>query len=202
MTSQVILRNDTDEQLRLAIYKKPVKNPNLTTIAWRIAELPPRGKQRIKLPASYEIFADYGTEANPSQTDIQTGTLTFNELTARFNIDSASSQDNQSTGAVINQSFSDLVMNEVRVTNNFDRGVRLTIAKDGDAIYEPQIVSPGGLFLEDIRASLYVAVVNEFTFKGSRLVQEEFATGEAEVLEGGTLVAKGSMWRGYSVEAE
>ncbi len=55
--------------------------------------------------------------------------------------------------------------------------------------------------LEDIRSSLYLAVVAQFVYKGSRLVDEEISMTETEVLEGGTATVSGSKWTGYSIAA-
>ncbi len=200
--STITLRNNTQEVVRLAIFKTPVLNPTLSTIAWRVAEPPPGGTQTIVIPNDFSIFAQYSNDpTNPSNLCCETAHVPFAETTAAFSINGATSQDRRASGAVITQQFNGLVLNEVRVTNNYGIGTLTTIAKDGDAIYEPQVIWPGGLFLEDVRASFYVAVVAQFTTKGQRLVQEEFSQTQTEVLEGGTITVTGSMWNGYALSA-
>ena len=121
--STVTFKNHSDESVRIAIFKKPVKNPHLPTIAWRIVEPPPRGQQSIALPATHEVFAEYGTMDDPSNPRFRTDTVIFSEDTARFVIEPAESQDGKAYGAVLTQSFDGLVMNEIQVMNRFSLGV-------------------------------------------------------------------------------
>lgn len=201
--SKLILRNQTAEVVRLAVFKQPVVNPTLATIAWMIAEPPPGGQQTIDIPDDLSVFAQYSNDpSNPSNLVCETAHIPFSETTASFQINSLMSQDRRASGAVITQTFNNLVMNEVRVYNNYSIGCLTTIAKNGDAIYAPQVIWPGGLFLEDVRSSFYVAVVSQFTYKGQRLVQEEFSQTQTEVLEGGSIVVSGSQWTGYSLVAQ
>ncbi|AVP98894.1 hypothetical protein C7S18_17670 [Ahniella affigens] len=200
--STITLRNNTNEVVRLAIFKTPVLNPTLGTIAWQVCAPPPGGQQTIQIPDDFSVFAQYSSDpSNPSNLNCETAHVPFAETTAAFSIDSVSSQDRLATGAVINQQFNGLVLNEVRITNNYGLGALTTIAANGDAIYPPQVIWPGGLFIEDVRGTYYVAVVAQFTRKGDRLVQEEFSQTQTAVLEGGVLTVTGSMWNGYSLSA-
>ncbi|AVP99245.1 hypothetical protein C7S18_19670 [Ahniella affigens] len=199
---QITLRNQTNEVVRLAIFKTPVVNPNLASIAWRIAEPPPGGQQVIDIPSDFTVFGKYSNDFNdPSNLTVETAHVPFTETTAAFTIDSVISQDPSLHGAVIHQHFDGLVLNEVRITNNYGIGVLTAIAKGGDPLYAPQVIWPGGLFLEDVRGSLYVSVVAPFTGQGQRLVEEEISQTQTEVLEGGTITVSGSMWKGYALTA-
>jgi len=100
---------------------------------------------------------------------------------------------------VINQKFTDLVFNEVRVANNFRAGVELSILRGDNTLYEPQVISPGGMRSEDVRGGLRVAVVSPFTEKGQRLVPEEIRLTQIEVPEGYGVIVTGSPWTGYSL---
>ncbi|MBB3823471.1 hypothetical protein FHT03_003516 [Xanthomonas arboricola] len=200
--SKITLINQTDETVRLALFQKPVKNPTLATIAWQIVAPPPGGSSSVEIPSDFSVQASYSNDpTNPSNLDTSTKPVSFSETSASFSIDGLVSQDRRANGAVINQTFTDLVLNEVRVVNNFSIGAETTIYRGGDAIYEAQVIWPGGLFLEDVRTSMYVAVISQFTYKGQRLVQEELSLTETEVLEGGSLIVTGSMWTGYSLTA-
>jgi hypothetical protein len=53
--------------------------------------------------------------------------------------------------------------------------------------------------MQDIRSTLYLAVVGQFLFQGGRLVDEEIQMTEIPILEGGTATVTGSMWKGYSI---
>jgi len=200
LMSKIVLVNNTAETVRLAIFQKPVNNPTLATIAWQIAAPPPGGSSIITLPDDFSVHARYSNDPNrPDNLDTSAKPVSFAETSASFTIGSVMSQDRLSNGAVINQTFNDLVLNEVRIKNNFSIGVEASILRGQDAIYEPQVIWPGGLFMEDVRASLYVAVVSQFTTKGQRLVQEEISITQTEVLEGESLTVSGSMWKGYAL---
>jgi hypothetical protein len=198
--SNITLINNTNETVRLAVFQKPVLNPTLATIAWQIAAPPPGGSSVVEIPSDFGLQVRYSNDpARPSNLDTAARPVTFNETSASFTIDSVASQDRRANGAVINQVFTDLVLNEVRVVNNFSIGVEAAILRGPDPIYPPQIIWPGGLFMEDVRASLYVAVISQFTYKGQRLVQEEISLTQTEVLEGDALIVTGSMWTGYAL---
>lgn len=200
--SKITLINKTDEMVRLALFMTPALNPNLATIAWRIVSPPPGGSTTVDIPADFAVQARYsGDPSNPSNLENTTAAVAFAETTAAFSVDSIVSQDRQATGAVIHQEFNDLVLNEVRVANHYPIGVEVSILKDGDPIYPPQVVWPGGLLMEDVRGSISVAVVSQFTTKGQKLVQEEFSLTRTEVLDGGTLLVTGSQWVGYALAA-
>jgi|GEM_PF-1679595 len=200
----VVNATENNEVVRVAIYKKPVITPTLGTIAWRIVNPPPSGGQTVvNLPANYGVYANYPTPGIDDPTDPSAGNrtaiLSFGEVTARFLVNSANTQDRQASAASISQVFTGLVLNEVRIENNFSTGIWTHVTKDGDDVYAPQVLWPGGVRMEDIRASLYLAVVSQFVFKGARLVDEETSLSETEVLEGQTATVTGSMWKGYTI---
>jgi hypothetical protein len=203
--SQITIFNETPDLVRIAIYKKPVLQPTLDTVAWQIVAPPPGGQTVVPIPEDYHAYAEYSLDPNnpnptlPDATVYQTNFAPFNETSARFVIGSVRSQDNRASGAVVNQVFTDLVLNEVRMENNFGVGVLSHIQKAGQDIYAPQVLWPGGVRMEDIRATFYLAVVSQFVFQGSRLLDEETQMTETPILEGGTATVTGSMWRGYSI---
>jgi hypothetical protein len=203
--SQITILNQTSELVRVAIYKKPVLQPTLDTIAWQIVAPPPAGQSVVSIPAEFDAFAEYSLDLNnpdpttPGATVYQTNVIPFNEMSARFVIGSVRSQDKQASGAVMSQVFNDLVLNEVRMENNFGVGVVSHVQKAGQDIYAPQVLWPGGVRMEDIRTTLYLAVVSQFLYQGGRLVDEEIQMTETPILEGGTATVTGSMWKGYAI---
>jgi hypothetical protein len=198
--SQITLINHTTEVVRLAIFKPSVRNPTLASIAWKVAAPPPGGSQTIEIPAPFEVVARYSANpADPANLSCRTAAVAFAETTARFAINAVTSQDRMTSGAVITQSFEDLVLNEVRIVNNYGIGCEVSLCKAGDAMYAPQVVWPGAQLMEDVRSAMCVAVVAQFTLGGQRLVQEEIGMTQTEVLEGGTVTVTGSMWKGYAL---
>lgn len=205
--SSITIVNNSTELVRIAIYKKPVRQPMLDTIAWQVIAPPPGGQTVVPIPEDYQVFGEYSLDPNnpsplsPTATVNKTNVLDFDETTARFQLLSVSSQDKRASGAYINQVFDNLVLNEVRLENNFGLGVLSHIQKDGVDIYPPQVLWPGAVRIEDVRSTLYLAAVGQFVYQGSRLVDEEIQMTETEILEGGTAVVTGSMWSGYSIIA-
>ncbi len=202
--STITVVNKTDETVRIAIYKKPTLQPTLGTIAWKIVEPPPGGGQRVvQIPDDYGVYANYSFDPEEREDPTagnRTKIISFNEYTAHFVVNnSPASQDRRANVADISQSFTRLVLNEVRIENLFNYGVWGHVTKDGDDIYAPQVIWPRGRLMEDIRASFYLAVVAQFVYKGSRLVEEEISITETELLEGGTATVTGSKWKGYEV---
>lgn len=202
MAATVTLVNNTNEMVRLALFKRPVLRPGLDAVAWKIVSPPPHGQATVNIPDQYAIVGRYsGDRTNPSNLDMQTAALAFAETTATFSIDGVTSQDRLASGAVITQRFDELFLDEVRVVNRYGIGVEVSVLLDGSPIYAPQVVWPGGVLMEDIRGGIYVAVVAPFTLSGQRLVQAEYSLTQTQLLEGGTLAVSGSMWEGYALTA-
>jgi hypothetical protein len=203
--SSITIFNSTTELVRIAIYKKPVLQPTLDTIAWQIIAPPPGGHTVVPVPDDFQVFAEYSLDPNnpdptaPDATVNTTNTVSFDETTARFQVLSVASQDKRASGSYIAQVFNDLELNEVRLENEFGLGVLSHIQKDGQDIYAPQVLWPGGVRIEDVRSTLYLAVVSQFVYKGTRLVDEEISMTETPILEGGSATVTGSMWKGYAI---
>jgi hypothetical protein len=203
--AQITIQNDSTDLVRIAIYKKPLLQPILDTIAWQIVAPPPGGQTVVPVPENFEAFAEYSLDLNnPDPTSVaatvyQTNHCPFNETSARFIVSAVRSQDKQASGAVMTQVFTELVLNEVRMENNFGIGVLSHVQKAGQDIYAPQVLWPGAVRMEDIRTPYYLAVVSQFLFQGNRLVDEEIQMTETPVLEDGTATVTGSMWKGYSI---
>jgi hypothetical protein len=203
MSSQITILNNTDnnELVRVAIYKKAT----LKTIAWQIIAPPPGGQSVMPIPEEYQAYAEYSMDPNspdptlPTATVYQTNIVSFLQTTARFQILTPTSQDKRASGAYVSQVFNDLVSNEVRMENNFTLGVLSHIQKGGVDIFAPQVLWPGNVRIEDILSTLYLAVVGQFVFLGSQLLDEDIQMTEMPILEGGTAVVTGSMWNGYSI---
>jgi hypothetical protein len=192
------IRNQTNEVVRIAIYRRPVFNPGLDAIAWRIVEPPPSGEVAIRLPDDFEVFARHSSDpSNPEHPDTETNHVVFSETTALFVIDNVGTAP--ALAAHIRRVFTDLAPNELRVVNEFGHGCFTFITQDGDPLYAPQVVWPGATFIEDVRGAYNVCVVSQFVTRGQRLVQEEISETEIEAPPGARLTVTGSMWTGYAI---
>jgi hypothetical protein len=203
--AQITLLNGTNELIRVAIYKKPTVQPLLSTIAWQIVAPPPGGQALVPIPEDYQVYAQYTLDPNnpdptsSTATALQTNTASFLGTTASFQILSATSQDRQASGAYVNQVFTDTVVNEVRLENKYAQGVLSHIQKDNVDIFAAQVLWPGAVRIEDVRSTLYLAVVGQFVFQGTQLIDEDIQMTETPIVEGGTALVTGSMWTGYSL---
>lgn len=181
--------------------KQPLLNHNLGTVAWRIAAPPPNdGRRTLEVLATYQVFARYSDDPrNPSALNGQAQMLAFTETTSRFEIEEATSPHRPAIGASLRQRFDDLVVHEVRVVNHLPRGCEVHVLLDGTAIYSPQTLRPNGVFAEDIRSPLHVALISQHTFEGARLPEAEITLTQVPVREGHAIEVSGSIWMGYTL---
>jgi hypothetical protein len=201
-TPSIRIYNNTSENIRVAIFKKSYRQPTLGTVAWQIVEPPQGGFKIVPIPTTYEVFANYpgsGDDPNDSYAGYQTAQIALNSYTGRFIVNSTYTTDNQAVVASLTQVFTDLVPNEIHIENQAGFGVWGHITKSGADIFPPQIIAPGSVLIEDVRPTLYVAVVSQFVFQGSRLVDEEISATATPIIGGQNAAVTGSIWTGYNV---
>lgn len=201
--NNVTIINSSNDLVRVAIYKKPSRQPSLNTIAWKIVAPPSLGGlTTVPIPGNFSTFVNYSfdpTERLNPNAGNQTAPLFFDETSARFVISSSSTQDRQQSVALMSQSFQNVVMNEVHLDNEAGFGVWGHIQLDGADIFPPRVISPGRTLMEDVRATLFLAVIDQYVFVGDRLVQEELDLTETQIVEGQTAVVTGNQWDGYAI---
>lgn len=205
--AQLIFNNMIkDEAIRFAVYKKRDNgiHQNLNTITWHnFAVSPNGGTVAVDVPETYEAFVSYAidpADRDDSQGLNQTCRLPFSELTARFKVGTANTQDLEKTAPEITQVFTDLMINQVRIDNHYSDGVWSHITQGGKEIFPPQVISPRAHRIEDLRATFYVAVIDRFVENGTRLVDAEFSSEEMPILVGQTVTVTGSKWKGYELK--
>lgn len=195
----VTLINNTNEVVRLAVFKQSILNPNLGTVAWRIVEPPPNGGHRtLQIPSTYQVFARYSSStSNPGDLNSQTDTLEFDGTTARFDINEVVSSDGRRIGAALTQRFDGLTVNQVRIGNNTALGAEVSIMLDLTPIFPPQVLWPSGLFKEDVRSAMYVAVISQPARQEDLLVREALSQTQVPLRLGESIQISGSVWTGY-----
>jgi hypothetical protein len=200
--SSITLVNEvkSGEVIRIAIYKKPVVDPVIGAIAWKVITLSSFGDQaEIDLSNAFELYAnvpDQGDALPNPASGTKTEQFSLTENTAYF-VAQPAELDPQSI--VLNQRFKKLSKNKVCLENLASRGVWMHIVKDGEDIYCPQFVWPGAAVAVDLRSPFYLAVVTDFMCNGSRLIEEETSMTEIPIKEGQVVTVTGSWRTGYTI---
>ena len=200
--SSITLVNEvkSGEVIRIAIYKKPVADPVIGAIAWKVIPLPSFGDQaEIDLSNAFELYAnvpDQGDALPNPASGTKTEKFSLTKKTACF---VAQSSEIEPQSIVLNQRFTRLSRNKVCFENDAPRCVWMHIVKDGEDIYCPQFVWPGAKVTVDLRSPFYLAVVTDSMCNGSRLVEEETSTTEIPIKEGQVVTVTGSWRTGYTI---
>jgi hypothetical protein len=196
------ISNATSENIRVAVVKKSYKQASLGTVAWRVIAPPQKGFTKVSVPPSYEVFVNYpGPEDD--RTDAYAGNQTRKILlggyTGRFIVNSSKTPDGRDVVADITQSFQELIPEECHIVNQAGFGVWGHITKGGSDIFPPQVITPGNELIEDLRPTLYLAILQEFVKQGDRVLEEEISSTLTEILVNQTATISGSMWDGYGI---
>ncbi|MGD8777533.1 MAG: hypothetical protein PVH88_01070 [Ignavibacteria bacterium] len=201
--AQITLINNTSENIRIAVFKKPYKAPSLKVVAWRIEALPNNGgNTSVPIPSNYEVYINYSL--NPATRDdpyagIKTAPINIDVQTAKFLVREEPTNDKNASVATLNRVFVDVVGNEIQIENQASFGVWGHIMLDGQDVYPPQVITPGRTLMEDIRSPIYIAVIDEFIIRGNVVKIEELSSLPVEVLTGDVVSVTGDKWQGYSL---
>ncbi|HCN44737.1 MAG TPA: hypothetical protein DIT18_02960 [Pseudomonas sp.] len=191
------------ETIKVAIYQRPVHNPSSAIIAWQVLSLNYGEVLVVDVPAEFKLQARYPSK-NPERydgypvLDQSFVSEVFSESASAFRINIGEGELVERTPVFI-RGVADLVEDDFRVINDFDRGVEVAVFRGEDEIFEPQVIWPGGLLYEKLNGDLHVAVISQYTSKGQRLVREEISVTEKTLRDGDILTVTGSKWRGYSL---
>ncbi len=200
MSSQITIINQTNEVIHVGVFKQPLGQASLKSIAWMIVAPPPAGGRTvISIPSNYGVYASYGNHQDP-YSGYKTPTIEFSETTARFETVNVESPDKQVEGIILKQLFTQLVANEVHIDNNADQGVWGHITLDGSDLFAPQVIPPGTKLMEDIRGNVfYLAVLNKAVTAGQKIDVEVISDQVTPILQGQTATVTGSEWEGYAI---
>lgn len=199
----VKLVNQTRENIKLAIFKKPYRSASLKLIAWTVEALPGGGgNKELNIPTNYQAYINYSKDPGEREDPnggTKTAPISIDVQTARFEVIEEPTNDNQASVSTLKRVFTDLVGNEIQIENQASFGVWGHILLAGQDVYPPQIITPGRTLMEDVRSPLYVAVIDEFIFKGDLIKVEELSSSPVEILTGDTVTINGSKWNGYEI---
>jgi hypothetical protein len=199
------LSNETDENLRVGIFKKSYKRPNMKLVIWDIKSIPRNGGSvDVEIPTTYDIYCNYpnivGDQEDP-YGGTRTGIIRIDSVTARFIVQNESTTDGNDNVANISRQFTDMQVDEIQIDNHSSRAVWGHILMNGTDVYPPRLISPGRTLMEDVRSPMYLGIIDEYIFKGDAMVQEELSTAPKSVFSGATITIRGSKWTGYAIDS-
>ncbi len=197
--SKIIIVNNSPDDVQIAIYFRPpgaTLDPVVPPTPWHLEELGGTGAElSILLSDELTIFARYSADPDhPDQLTKQTPPLKFSETTASFVFRAAAGGAGEPE---LVQVFNDLVINECRVTNNYELGCEIAICQDIAPLLPPKVIWPGGTFIEDIRGRHSMAVVDQHD-QGEKVV----TLNETPIRLNARMVITGSKWKGYAIVEE
>lgn len=206
MAAGAKLINESNENLRIAIYKQPYKSPSLSIMAWKIIALPSKGGNKvINIPNQYEVYVNYPDENSEKfdpRSGIHTAPIRIDQTTAKFIVRSELTNDSQDLVANIKRVFFGLVTNEIHIENRAGFGVWGHILLNGEDIFPPQIITPGRTLMENIDSPLFVSVIDEFVYNGSIIKVRELRSKSVPIVPGDNVVFAGNKWEGYTINQQ
>ena len=192
----ITIKNNTADNPMIGIFRRSIKTPTLSAVAWKVILPPSHGIAVIEITDEFESYVNYGDRSDPNGGN-RTAPIGFTGTTAKF-IAEPSGQGAKSD-IILKKSSEDPTPDEVSISNNAGEGVWGHITQLGSDIYPPQVIWPGGVLIEDIRGPYLLAIVGDQIREGDRLVEEEVSQTQTPILPGQTATVTGSRWDGYSI---
>lgn len=197
--SAIIIRNATEENVRIAVFRRSPKNISMGTYAWKIIAPPINGQTRIPLSNTYQVFLNFPLN-DSDRTDPfggeRTAIINIDEFTSRFTVNLG-----ENDLITLNQVFDHLVQDELHINNVTPKGVWTHIAQDGDDIYKPRVLSPQSTYIATNPGDAYfLAIVSGNVVKGTLLAEEEISNTITPIAPDQTATISGSLWSGYTIE--
>jgi hypothetical protein len=195
--------NNTNENLKIAVFKQPYKTPSLQVLAWKIIALPKGGGNlTLSFPEQYQTYINYADdpiEKYDSNGGIHTGIITIDHPTARFIVRNEYTNDGQNKVIVLKKVYEDIAADQIQVENRSSIGVWGHIQLGGSDIYPPQIISPGRTLMENVEGSFFVSVIDDFFTVGSIIKVRELRSEPAAIETGDIISITGDKWAGYII---
>jgi hypothetical protein len=200
---QITVVNGTRCPIWVAIYKRrSLLHGNEPPVAWQVASPPPRGKTSFFVPRDYQVCARYSFEPENSRRPVyQTNSLQVPHLSAGagFLIESVTSLDRRTWGAVLTRTAESPGWYRIRIANRFSIGVSIHVRMEGREIFAPRIVPPMAALIEDLDSPFYMAVLPLPRADGDRLLDSEVALTEIAVRAGESVKVQGGPRKGFEI---
>jgi hypothetical protein len=198
------LVNKTDENVKIAVFKKPYNRPNMKLAIWKTESIPRNGGSvDVEIPTTYDVYCNYPHNVNEPEDPYggtKTGMIRIDLETARFVVQDERTTDGNDNVANIVRQFTDLEAGEIQVDNHSSRAVWCHVLMNGMDVYPPRLISPGRTLMEDVRTPMYLGIIDEYVSRGDIMVQEELSTAPKSVFSGAQTNIRGSKWTGYALE--
>jgi hypothetical protein len=196
MSVVLTIKNQTPDFIRVAVFKQRYNAPRLNTVAWQVVQPDVNGQCSIPIPTEYVVYVNSGF--------CETRRVTIYSNQAKFIARDVATSDGAATTVTLEGPLDPEVPNQINIENQASTCVSTHVQKDGSDIYLSQKLAYGQTHEEDVRPTLYVAVINEFLRKGERLVDADITTTPFECLAGDTILVAGSLCgqSGYSFTKE
>ncbi|WP_085315832.1 hypothetical protein [Derxia lacustris] len=189
----LVNRADDATAVRVAIYKRPIMQTALGTIAWRVISLPAGASWQLWVESAYEIEARIHGQFPEVANDEETGPVAvpFDGAGMDCVIEGGPALH------ILPRAISAGAVNygEVRVENRTRHEVWVKVLKDSLPLYWSFVVMPGQTRAEDLRQPFYLAVVPNDVGPGDRLDDVALLSTQTPVVEGGVVVIRGSAGR-------
>lgn len=199
---RIMIVNGTRSVIWVAVYKRSPLRGNQPPIAWQVISPPPRGATALFIPRGVEVCARYSFEPeNPRRPVYQTRSLPLRNTPAGagFVIESVSSPDRRTWGAVLSRAAENPGWGQIRVLNRFSIGVTIHVSMDERDIFPPPIVPPTAGWIEDLDSPFHVAVLFVRRVAGDLLPLSEIALTETSVRAGEALRVLGGPRKGFEI---
>lgn len=199
---QITIVNGTRCAVWVAIYKRSSLSTSEPPIAWQVVSPPPRGNTAVFIPRDYQVCARYSFEPENSRRPVyQTNVLQVPHAPAGagFVLESVSSPDRRTWGAVLTRTAESPGWYQVRVVNHFSIGISSHIKQEGRDIFPPRTVPPKAAWIEEMDSSFYVAVLPFPRAAGDLLLNSEISLTETVVKAGESVKIQREPLKGFKI---
>ncbi len=100
MTESIFIVNQSEDNLRAAVFQKNNATPNLGLVPWRIKAIPIGGTARVDIPAAYGVHVNFGDEKDPTG-GTQTRAVEIGGFEARITVSPATTTDHKEVVPVL-----------------------------------------------------------------------------------------------------
>lgn len=199
---RITILNSTRSSIWVAVYCRSALRNDEAPIAWQVESVPSRATTAISAPRDYQIFARYCFKPEaPRQPVYQTNTRAVLRASAGagFVIESISTPDRCTWGAVLIPAAQEPEWYRVRIVNRFPLGVWTHVRQGGRDVFSPRVLPPGSSGIEDLDSPLYVVVLALPRAAGDLLLNTEVAATEIVVEAGESVKVQGGPRKGFKI---